>query len=429
MFKRVKYEPHNSESISVSLLDCIGPAFYDVHWDIVEEKHTYYDLTGGRGSLKSSFISIEIVLGIMQDRDSHAVCYRRVGDTIETSVFSQIEWAIDKLGVSDSWKLNRHPYKAVYKPTGQTILFKGLDKAAKSKSIKVPFGYIKYLWFEELDEYAGEEEIRKVQQSVVRGGNKFFVFKSMNPPKSKINWANTYIEQEKLKPDCLVSHTTYLQAPPEWLGQQFLDDAEWLKDVSPKTYRHEYLGEAVGNGTEVFDNIVSRRITDDEISIFDHIYNGVDWGWYPDPYHFGKMHYDAARRKLYIFAEYRTNKTTNQDTAKYLIEHNLIRSHLDVVTCDSAENKSVADYRSYGINARAAEKGPDSVRYGMKWLQGLNEIIIDPRRCPYTYNEFSKYEYELDKDGNPTSQYPDANNHSIDMTRYAMEKVWKRKGA
>ena len=100
----------------------------------------------------------------------------------------------------------------------------------------------------------------------------------------------------------------------------------------------------------------------------------------------------------------------------------------DVVTCDSAENKSIADYRSYGINARGAEKGPDSVRYGMKWLQSLIKIVIDPVRCPETAKEFSKYEYELDKEGNPTSVYPDANNHSIDMTRYAMERVWKRKG-
>lgn len=411
------------------LTDCIGPAFYTVHNDIKNHRHTYYDLTGGRGSLKSSFISIEIVQGLMKKENvnKHAVVYRRVGDTLETSVFSQIEWAIDKLGVSHLWKLTKSPMRAIYLPTDQRIIFKGLDHAQKSKSIKVPFGYIGYLWFEEFDEFAGEEEIRKVQQSVIRGGDEFIVFKSMNPPKSRQNWANDYIEKEKIRSDTLVSQTTYLTSPKEWLGQQFIDDAEWLKEVNPKAYEHEYMGIPVGTGTEVFDNLEIREITDEEIARWDNLYRGVDWGWYPDPFHYGCMYYDSRRLILYIFEEFRTNKMKNADTAQVLKdEFNLGR--YDVVTCDSAEEKSIADYRSYGINARAAEKGPGSIRYGMKWLQSLVKIVIDPKRCPETAEEFKKYEYELDKEGNPTSNYPDKKNHSIDMTRYAMETIWKRKG-
>lgn len=411
------------------LSKCIGKAFYGVHKDIQSGKHTYYDLTGGRGSLKSSCVSVEIIYNMMkkENKNKHAVIYRKVGDTLETSVFAQIGWAIDILGVSRLWKLTKSPMRAEYLPTGQKIIFKGLDKAAKSKSIKVPFGYIGYLWFEEFDEFSGEEEIRKVQQSVIRGGNDFVVFKSMNPPKSRQNWANDYIEKEKLRKDTLVSQTTYLTSPKEWLGQQFIDDAEWLKMVNPKAYEYEYLGIPIGNGTEVFDNLEIRQITDEEIARFDRLYRGVDWGWFPDPFHYGCMHYDSARMILYIFEEFRTNKMRNSETGKILKDKfNLGR--YDVVTCDSAENKSIADYRSYGINARGADKGPDSVRYGMKWLQSLIKIVIDPVRCPETAKEFKKYEYELDKEGNPTSVYPDANNHSIDMTRYAMERVWKRKG-
>ena len=412
-----------------SISNCIGKSFYSLHNDIKNHKHTYYDLTGGRGSLKSSFVSVEIVYNMMkaENKDKHAVVYRRVGDTLETSVYSQIEWAIDKLGVSHLWKLTKSPMRATYLPTGQRIIFKGLDHAQKSKSIKVPFGYIAYLWFEEFDEFAGEEEIRKVQQSVIRGGNDFIVFKSMNPPKSRQNWANSYIEKEKLKKDTIVSHTTYLTSPVEWLGQQFIDDAEWLKMINPKAYEHEYLGIAVGNGTEVFDNVVSIQMSDDDIALWDNLYRGVDWGWYPDPFHYGCMYYDARKMDLYIFEEFRTNKMKNADTAQILKdEYNVDR--YDVVTCDSAENKSIADYRAFGINARPAEKGPGSIRNGMKWLQSLNHIYIDPIRCPDTNREFSKYEYVLDKDGNPTSSYPDENNHSIDMTRYAMEPVWKRGG-
>lgn len=408
---------------------CIGPAFYTVHNDIKNHRHTYYDLTGGRGSLKSSFVSIEIINNMMkkENKNKHTAIYRKVGDTLETSVYAQIEWAIDMLGVSHLWKLTKSPMRATYLPTGQRIIFKGLDKAAKSKSIKVPFGYIAYLWFEEFDEFAGEEEIRKVQQSVIRGGDDFIVFKSMNPPKSRRNWANDYIEKEKLRPDTFVSHTTYLTSPKDWLGQQFIDDAEWLKLVNPKAYEHEYLGVPVGNGTEVFDNLEIRPITDQEISKWDRLYRGVDWGWFPDPFHYGCMYYDSRTMILYIFEEFRTNKMKNEDTAQILKdEYGLTR--YDIVTCDSAEEKSVADYRAFGINARPAEKGPGSVRYGMKWLQSLSKIVIDPIRCPDTAKEFKKYEYILDKEGNPTSAYPDEDNHSIDMTRYAMEQVWKRKG-
>lgn len=412
-----------------SLTNCIGPAFYSIHNDIKNGRHTYYDLEGGRGSLKSSFVSVEIVHNMMKEENKkkHAVIYRKVGDTLETSVYAQIEWAIDKLGVSHLWKLTKSPMRATYLPTGQMIIFKGLDKAGKSKSIKVPFGYIAYLWFEEFDEFAGEEEIRKVQQSVIRGGNNFIVFKSMNPPKSKNNWANEYVIQEKLRDDTLVSHTTYLQAPKEWLGQQFIDDAEWLKMVNPKAYEHEYLGIPVGTGTEVFDNIEEKIITNEEISRWDKLYRGVDWGWYPDPFHYGCMYYDSRRMILYIFEEFRTNKMKNPDTAQVLKDEFNVGRY-DIVTCDSAEEKSIADYRAYGINARPAEKGPGSIRYGMKWLQSLVKIVIDPKRCPNTAKEFKKYEYVLDKDGNPTSAYPDADNHSIDMTRYAMESVWKKRG-
>ena len=154
---------------TVSLTDCIGEAFYEVHWDIVEGVHTYYDLVGGRGSLKSSFISIEIVTGMMEDEKANAIIYRKVADTIGDSVYEQILWAIDKLEVTDLWKCTTSPHRCTYLPTGQKILFKGLDKAKRTKSIKVKNGYFKYLWFEELDEFVGEEELRTVQQSVLRG--------------------------------------------------------------------------------------------------------------------------------------------------------------------------------------------------------------------------------------------------------------------
>ena len=206
----------------VKLTDIIAPSFYAVHWDILEGKHTYYDLYGGRGSTKSSFISVEIVLGIMEDPEANAVVFRKYGVTLRESVYEQIEWAIESLGVSELWQGYTNPMRFVYKPTGQKIVFRGLDKAKKTKSIKVAKGYFKYLWFEELDEFAGIEEIRTVQQSVLRGGSKFVVFKSFNPPISRSNWANEYVAEPR--ESALRHKSDYTTVPAEWLGEQFIED-------------------------------------------------------------------------------------------------------------------------------------------------------------------------------------------------------------
>ena len=133
----------------MQLSDIIAPSFYDVYWDIQDGLHTYYDLYGGRGSTKSSFISIEIVLGIMQDFQANAAVFRKVGHTLATSVYEQIIWAIEVLGVGHLWKCTRNPLRCTYVPTGQAVIFRGLDSAQKLKSLKVAKGYFKYLWFNE----------------------------------------------------------------------------------------------------------------------------------------------------------------------------------------------------------------------------------------------------------------------------------------
>lgn len=412
-------------SSNIKLTDIIGPAFYPVHWDILEGRHTYYDLYGGRGSLKSSFCSAEIVLGILSDKKANAAIFRKVQSTIGQSVYAQMMWTIEALGVREHFKCITSPHKMIYLPTGQEIIFKGLDKAEKTKSIKTARGYFKYLWFEELDEFAGDEEIRLTQQSVIRGGTKYIVFKSFNPPISQSNWANQYILIPRR--DSLRHKSCYLDAPQEWLGQQFFDDADALRETNERAYQHEYLGNPVGTGGEVFENVEVREISDEEIRHFDNIYMGIDWGWYPDPFHWSKSHYDSARHTLYIFDEYRANKESNEATWNALVMMKGVTGS-DVITADSAEPKSVSDYREYGAMCRGAVKGPDSVRYGVKWLQSLKAIVIDPVRCPATADEFTKYEYERDAKGEIISGYPDANNHSIDSIRYALERVWRRKG-
>ena len=240
-----------------------------------------------------------------------------------------------------------------------------------------------------------------------------------------MNWANKYVEIPK--DNQYLMHTDYTMVPAKWLGKAFIEEAEYLKEINPIAYEHEYKGIPNGNGGNVFDNVEIREITDEEIIQFDRIYNGVDWGWFPDPWAFNRMHYDAARRTIYIFDEAHANKKSNKQTYKILVEEHGITPN-DKITCDSAEKKSTSDYRDYGLYARNAIKGPGSVEYSMKWLQSLNKIIIDNKRCPETSKEFLDYEYEKDKNGDIISGYPDANNHHIDACRYAMEEVWKRKG-
>lgn len=142
-------------STEIFLTDLIAPSFYDIHNDIIDGKHTYYTCYGGRGSGKSSFISVEIVLGMMLDAENgehtNAVVFRKVGNTLRESVYEQIAWAIDELGVSDLWTSSLSPMQFVYKTTGQKIIFRGLDKAKKTKSIKTSRGYFKYLWLNTSD--------------------------------------------------------------------------------------------------------------------------------------------------------------------------------------------------------------------------------------------------------------------------------------
>jgi PBSX family phage terminase large subunit len=406
----------------IRLSEKIGPAFYDVAHDVFRHGHTHYDFSGGRGSLKSSTVSIIVPLLLVGNPGTHALVLRKVANTIRDSVYAQYIWAIGELGMAAYWEAKVSPMELIYKPTGQKIMFRGADDPMKIKSIKVPFGYIAVTHFEEKDQFAGRAEIRNILQSTMRGGSVFWNFESYNPPISRDNWANKDSLEERA--DRLCHKSTYLQAPPEWLGQQFIDEAEHLKETDERAYQHEYLGIPVGTGGNVFENLELREITDEEMSHFDQIYQGVDYGWFPDPFAFIRLHYDRARETIYLMDEIYQNKLTNEASGNIIIQ----RGYKDAyITCDSAEPKSVADYRAMGIPAKAAVKGPGSVDYGMKWLQ-RRKIVIDRKRTPNAYNEFVNYEYDRNKDGDIISGYPDANNHLIDATRYALEPVSRRMG-
>ena len=432
---------------TISLKDCIIPMYDDVLMDILKHRHTHYIFPGGRGSTKSSFVGgICVPMLIMQNPKVHAVCFRKVANTIQNSIFSQVVWGIYQMGVERLFKIPKtYSTPIVYLPTGQMIYFMGLDDPMKVKSIKPPFGYIGVTWFEELDQFSGENELRTVTQSTMRGGKVFWDFRTFNPPISKNNWANEYTEDCEVyrQDNTLVTRNTYLDVPENWLGPQFIEEAEDLKKINPRAYEHEYMGIAIGTGGDVFQNVCDMDMNEPvptfdiygnttgvvpKWQTFDRIYNGIDWGFARDPFQFVRCHFDRSRLDLYVFDEYRTLKTRNETVFKILYEEEKKLSTNELVIADSAEEKSIADFKAYGAYIRGAVKGPDSIRYGIKWLQGLRHIYIDKRRCPHTFREFTQYEYEQDKDGNFVSAYPDADNHSIDAVRYAMEKYANRRG-
>lgn len=406
------------------LTELIAPSFYDLHRSIKKGDYTHYWLKGGRGSTKSSFASIEIILGMMGDPEANAVAIRKVGLYLRDSVYEQLVWAIEKLGVSSLWQEKLSPLELIYLPTGQKILFRGADKPKKIKSTKVHTGYIRYIWYEEVDEFFGMEEIRVINQSLMRGGKKYDVFYTYNPPQSQRNWVNAEVLEKS--EDRVVHHSTYLEVPKKWLGEQFFIEAEHLKRTKPDSYNHEYMGEVTGTGGEVFTNITIRGITDEEITTFDRIRRGVDFGYAIDPFVYIVCHYDKKRKQLFIFDEIYKVGLSNQKAAEGILN----RPHYnDYITCDSAEPKSIRDLKDCGLRVRGAKKGPDSVEYGIKFMQSLEYIFIDSERCPHAAEEFYNYELEKDSNGEFRASFPDKNNHCIDAVRYALEDDISRRSA
>ena len=385
-------------------------------------------IKGGRGGWKSSFPGLKIPELMMANPSIHALCLRNVKDTLKDSVFEQLKWGIEKLGVSDRWKFTTSPLKIVYRPTGQTIYFRGADDPIKIKSIKPPFGYIGILWLEEFDQYAGEASVRNIRQSAIRGTDEHgqstsIIFETFNPPPTAQAWANQYVadiearanDTELCKKGTEVLHTNYTDVPKEWLGDEFIQEAEDLKRSNPRAYENEYLGKVTGTGGNVFENLEIRDITDEEIDNFDRTIQGLDWGYFPDPTAFVRLHYDSRTMTIYVYDERKRVKTGNEELVEILKEFKKTQT-----IADNAEEKSIAFFLSQGFNIRACKKGPGSVDFGMKWLASRAKIVIDRKRCPETAKEFEMYEYQKDKDGNFVSGYPDENNHFIDAVRYAL---------
>jgi PBSX family phage terminase large subunit len=415
-------------ALSADFAMLLPAAYVGAHRALVDHACTDYAFAGGRGSGKSSFIALEVVRLLLASPEHNAVVLRRIGATLRKTVYAQLLWAIGRLGLAEDFCCTVSPMEMAYRPTGQKIVFIGLDDREKAKSLAFAKGYAAIAWYEEFAQFE-PDDVRSANQSLSRGGDAFWRLYSWNPPRSKASWVNDWAAAEGR----WLHRSDYRDVPVEWLGAQFVADAEELREVNELAYRHEYLGENVGTDGEVFQNLVIGEVTDEEAAALGYLRWGVDWGYFPDPWVFGCVGYDAKAKVVYILDEaYGLRQSDEQAAARAIelmsedVERNgrvsrefRARAKHNEVYCDSAEPKSVASWKELGINALPVRKFKGSVDAGIKWLQTRAAIRIDPRRAPLSAQEFTAYEYADDGQGGLKS-YPDKDNHTIDKARYAL---------
>ncbi len=390
-------------------------------------------MSGGRGSTKSSFISLCVILLIVAFPFANAVVVRRQSNTLRDSVFPQLQWAVSALGLDGFFVAQVSPMRIVYAPTGQMVVFRGLDDPKKAKGVTFTKGYCAIQWFEEVDQCDSWDDVRSALKSFKRGGGRFWTFYSYNPPVTAWSWANRQRLEMERKPGVLCDHSTYLDVVAcgreGWIGEPFVEEAEYLRETNPRAYAWEMLGEVTGTGGAVFENLVRVPLCSEDVSSFGNRRNGVDFGWFPDPWRLVRSEWQPSRRRLIVFEERSANKATPRDTGGIIRESlGACGEQGEPVWCDDAGATEIGVYRrECGINARAAGKG-GLRRASYQWLAGLREIAIDPERCPLTYEELALCEFAKDRQGRWVDDYRDGNDHSIDAIRYSIMSEVRRGG-
>lgn len=381
----------------------------------LKNNNRYQIYFGGSSSGKSYSLAQRTILDIFQG-DRNYLIVRNVQNTIKRSVFNEITKAINNFKLVEYFDINKSDLVITCNINDRQILFCGLDDVEKIKSITPKKGVITDIWVEEATE-VGYKEVKQLDKRL-RGRSKVVkrLHLSFNPI-LKDHWLYTeyfdiyednkqYVEKDNVS----ILKTTYKD-------NNFLtaDDIQALENETDKYYYEVYtLGNWGVLGSVIFKNWRVEDFTDIE-STFDNFRHGVDWGFADDPFAYIKCHYDKTRKRLYIVDEIEVIGLLNTESAPLVRE----KAGRELVICDSAEPKSVAEYRSLRVNVKGAKKGAGSIEYGIKFIQSL-EVIIHPR-CQSFKSEISKYKYKEDKSGNVLPIPVDKDNHLIDALRYALE--------
>ena len=376
-----------------------------VHESFETGKYREIISKGGRGSIKSNFWAAVAEETIYNDPQAHVVYTRRYKVDLRGSVYNQFMKTVIRHGNIDKWDFKTSPMMAVYKKTGQCVIFVGADKPISLKSYNLSFGYVKMLIHEECDEMAGTEQMDNIEDTFLRADTPALDVKIFNPPKSVNNFMNDYVTkcQDEHKDTTYICHSYYYNVPIKWLGKRFFDRAAWFKDHKPKYYANNYLGEVTGTGGGIFDNVEVRTITDDEIAAMPYFAHGLDFG-FEHPQTFEQSYYDSDNDILYCTAEVYARKCKNSTFSQK------IRKYLGVeILCDSARPDAIKELQDWGFNAIGAKKRWGSGKgrdYCWEWMQQTTKIVVDPDRCPHLKHELTTLEHEQLPDGTFSDAYP-----------------------
>ena len=409
---------------NVWLPDIIGKG-YASFWHF---KGRYRVCKGSRASKKSKTTALWYIYNMMKLPGSNLLVIRKTGRTLKDSCFTELKWATNRLGVDHLWDFKLSPLEAVYKPTGQKIYFRGLDDPLKVTSITVDVGVLCWMWVEEAYEIMKEADFDTLNESI-RGDCPRPLFKQItltfNPWNEK-HWMKRRFF-DVVSPNILALTTNYLCN--EWLDADDLAMFEDMKKNNPRRYAVAGLG-----GWGIVDGLVYERWEEKE---FDHTSDefrrehpdlvsafGLDFGYTNDPSAFFCGLLDQKKKQLFVFDEIYEKGLSNQKIAEKIKEMGYGKERF---TADSAEPKSIDELRAHGLRAQPAQKGRDSVKNGIQWIQEL-EIIIHPR-CVNFLTEISNYTWDKDKFGEKLNEPIDDFNHLMDAMRYALEMWQNRSGA
>lgn len=367
----------------------------------------YRVIVGGAGSGKSYFIAQETIINMMDNADYSYLVVRKTGRSIRNSVFQLLQTLISDYNLSSIFQVNKSDM-TIHCNNGARLVTSGLDDVEKLKSITG----INRIWVEEANEIS-ESDFNQLDLRL-RGKNKLGYQMTLTfNPVSELHWLKKRFFDIG-DPDAFTSRTTYKDNL--YLDDQYKVTLERLKDEDYQYYRIYALGEWGSIGNLVYTNWAKEEIPKEVKYKFDNYFNGLDWGFADDPFALIRVHFDKTRKIIYVTDEICQTGLHNDESAELTKE--IVGS--DYVVCDSAEPKSISDFRRLGVRSRGAKKGPGSIEYGIKWIQS-QKIVVDTS-CTNTIKELTAYKYREDKDGNVIPKPLDKNNHLLDALRYALEE-------
>lgn len=399
------------------LPDLVGKG-YATFWNF---KGRYRVVKGSRRSKKSKTMALWTIYNIMKYPDSNILVVRKTFRTLKDSCFTELKWAIKRLGVEEWWESKESPLEMTYKPTGQKIYFRGLDDPLKITSIAVEVGILSWMWIEEAYEITKEEDFDTLTESIL-GDCPEGLFKQItltfNPWNEK-----TWIKKrffDNPDEDTLALTTNY--TCNEWLSAEDIKIFESMKERNPRRYQVAGLG-----NWGIVDGLVYENWKEQEFKLEDvrecKTVCGLDFGYTNDPSALPVMFVDLENKKLYVWDEMYETGLSNKKIFEKISSMGYAKER---ITADSAEPKSIDELKGYGLRVKGAKKGKDSILNGIQFIQDF-EIIIHPR-CVNFLTEISNYTWGTDKFGNKLNKPIDDFNHLMDAMRYALEEFITKKG-